>query len=67
MMRDYILLKAEIAKIKRFRGITNADIARLTGFKKNTIDSFMANRDDRDDSENVAKAIVSALNIDFPL
>lgn len=63
-MKQFILLKAEIAKVKRIRKINNADIARLTGYTKNTIDSFMADRDDRKGSIHIARAIAAALNID---
>ena len=65
-MKKFTLLKAEIAKVKRYRGITNADIARMTGFKKSTIEMFMLNRSQRSDSVNVAKAITAVLNIDYP-
>jgi DNA-binding phage protein len=65
-MNDYKFLKAEIAKVKRYRGLTNSDLARMTGYKKNTIDVFMseAPRPDREDSKNVAEALIAALKLE---
>lgn len=63
-MSDFLMFKAEIAKVKRYRGITNKDIARLTGYSESAIAKFLAeNVSDRNDSENVAAAISAALDI----
>lgn len=63
MSNIYELFKAEVAKVKRERGLTNKDIAQLTGYKKQTIDLFMSKRPGRDDSSSVARAISNALKI----
>jgi hypothetical protein len=66
-MAIYEVFKAEVAKVKRLRKLTNADIGKLTGFKKNTIDLFMTSPEhkNRDDSEAVAQAISKALGIEL--
>ena len=64
-MTIYEVFKAEVAKAKRLKHLTNADIAALTGFAKRTIDIFMSSgpKKARDDSEKVALAIAAALEI----
>ena len=57
----YELFKAEIVKQKRLRKLTNADLGKLTGYKQQTIDAFMAGARE---SENVAKAIAKVLKIE---
>ena len=61
------VFKGEVAKQKKVRHITNADIAEMTGYTKRTIDYFLTKGDnkDRDDSKNVAVAISKALNIEL--
>lgn len=63
----YEVFKAEVAKIKRLRKLTNADIGEMTGFRKSTIDLFMTSPEHkaRDDSEAVARAIAKALEIEL--
>ena len=63
----YELFKAEIAKVKRLRKLTNADIGELTGYAKGTIDLFMCSGEslNRDDSKKVAHAISKALEIEL--
>ena len=58
----YELFKAEIVKQKRIRKLTNKDLGKLTGYKRKTIDAFMAGAGE---SENVAKAIAKVLNIEL--
>ena len=66
-MTIYEVFKAEVAKVKRLRKLTNADIGEMTGFKKSTIDMFMTPQENkhRDDSEAVAQAISKALEIEL--
>lgn len=56
------MFKAEIVKQKRLRKLTNADLGKLTGYKQQTIDAFMAGARE---SENVAKAIAKVLEIEL--
>lgn len=57
----YEELKGEIARIKQMRHLTYEDLARMTGYKTNTISKFMSG--DRE-SEAVADALAHALNLD---
>lgn len=61
------VFKGEVAKQKKVLHITNADIGKMTGYTKKTIDYFLTRGDnkDRDDSKNVAVAISKALNIEL--
>ena len=63
----YEAFKAEVAKVKRLKHLTNADIGKMTGFAKQTIDVFMYSgpKKARDDSERVAKAISAVLGIEL--
>lgn len=57
-----------IADCKRemsLRGWKNKDLAKATGYKTNTIDSFFSERKDRERSEDVGKAIGKVLGIDY--
>jgi hypothetical protein len=58
----YRLFRAKIAEQKKLRNLTNADMAKLTGYTKSTIDAFMCGVRE---SENVAKAIAEALDIEI--
>lgn len=60
VMNIYELFRGEIAKVKMWQNKTNADIAKLTGYKKNTIDAFMKGTRTTD---TVAQAISKALDI----
>lgn len=51
----------KIAEQKKLRGLTNADIAKITGYKKSTIAAFMHGSRR---SEKVADAIAMALGIE---
>jgi transcriptional regulator with XRE-family HTH domain len=57
---DTIFL-GKIAAAKKERKLTNADIAKLTGYTKATIEAFMCGARDGD---AVADAIAKALNIE---
>lgn len=61
------IFKGEVAKQKKVRRITNADIAKMTGYTKKTIDFFLTKSDNkgRDDSKKVAEAISKALDIEL--
>lgn len=56
----YEALKGEIARVKQLRKLTYSDIARMTGYKSNTIAQFMSGTRESDD---LAAAIAKALNI----
>ena len=66
-MTIYEVFKADVARVKRLRHLTNADIAKLTGYAKRSIDIFMASgpKKTRDDSQKVAVAISQALGIEL--
>lgn len=66
-MAIYEVFKAEVEKVKRLKHMTNADIAKSTGYAKRTIDVFMSSspKKDRDDSQKVAAAISTALGIEM--
>ena len=55
------LLRAEIDKQKRLRGLRNADLARMTGYKANTITKFISGHES---SERLAEALAKALGIE---
>ena len=63
----YEVFKAEVVKQKRLRKLTNADIAKMTGYARITIDIFMTStgNNPREDSKNVAEAISKALGIEL--
>ena len=56
------MFRAKIAEQKKLRNLTNADIAKMTGYTKSTIDAFMCGVRE---SEKVAKAIAKALGIEL--
>lgn len=58
----YTLFLGKIAEQKKNKHLTNADIAKKTGYTKKTIEAFMCGSRP---SENVAKAIASVLNIEM--
>lgn len=65
MVVIFEVFKAEVARQRKLRHITNKDIGKMTGYSKNTIDLFMTSSKSREDSENVAKAIAHALEIEI--
>lgn len=56
----YEIFKGEIAKQKKLRHLTNADIGKMSGYSVKTIDAFMSGTRE---SERLAKAIAEALSI----
>ena len=58
----YRLFRAKIAEQKQLRKLTNADMAKLTGYTKSTIDAFMCGVRE---SDAVAKAIAKVLDIEL--
>ncbi|MCH5323973.1 MAG: helix-turn-helix transcriptional regulator [Eubacterium sp.] len=65
LINEYRLFRAEISRVKKLRGLTNKDLANMTGYKQSTIEAFMLNRPGRNASDNVARALSKALNIDI--
>lgn len=59
------LLIAEIKKQMYIRNWKNADLANATGYKLPTIEAFFTNKNDRQKSVAVEKAICKALNIPY--
>lgn len=57
----YEELKGEIARIKQMKHYTYEDLARMTGYKANTIAQFMAGSRE---SGAVADALAHALELD---
>jgi hypothetical protein len=45
--------------------MTNADLAKSTGYKTSTIEAFFAKKDGREKSLKVAKAISAVLDIEL--
>lgn len=66
-MSEYTAFKAEVAKQKKLKGLTNSDIADMTGLSVSTISKFLAENLSikRFDKKHVAVAIAYALNIPF--
>lgn len=58
------LLIAEIKKQMYLRGWSNGDLAKETGYKLSTINSFMANVSARNKSLAVGRAICKVLGIE---
>lgn len=58
----YEFFRGKIAEQKKLRKLTNADIAQMTGYTKSAIAAFMCGARE---SEQVAKAIANALNIEL--
>ncbi len=57
-----------IADCKRemwLRRMTNKDLAKATGYKTSTINSFFTDIPNRDKSDNVAKAISMVLGVEI--
>lgn len=52
----------KISEQKKVRHLTNADLAKMTGYKRSTIEAFMCGARD---SDAVAKALAKALNIEL--
>lgn len=50
----------KISEQKKVRHLTNADLAKMTGYTRKTIEAFMCGARD---SDAVAKALATALNI----
>lgn len=62
---NYQNFVAKVYAELKLRRMTRKDLAKLTGYSKNTINVFMSNTDSRDRSDNVAKAISAALHIEL--
>lgn len=58
----YEIFIGKIAEQKALRGLTNADIGKMTGYKRKTIDAFTGGSRQ---SDNVAGAIAKVLNIEL--
>lgn len=62
VIKIYGLFIGKVAEQKKIRKLTNADIAKMTGYTKNAIDAFMCGKRS---SENMAKAIAYVLEIEL--
>lgn len=58
----YSILRGKIAGKKKLHKLTNADIARKTGYSKSAIEAFMCGVRE---SDNIAKAVASVLDIEI--
>ena len=58
----YKLFCGKVAEQKKLRKLTNADLAKMTGYSKKTIESFMCGARE---SERIAKALAAVLNIEL--
>lgn len=57
----YELFRGKIAEQKKIRRLTDADVAKMTGYKTSTIRAFMAGCRE---NEKIATAIAQALGIE---
>ncbi|MFR1050956.1 MAG: hypothetical protein ACLSE7_04435 [Lachnospirales bacterium] len=62
MTTIYRLFCGKIAEQKKLRKLTNGDLAKMTGYKKKTIEAFMCGARE---SEKIAKALAAVLNIEL--
>ena len=58
----YRLFCGKVAEQKKLRKLTNADLAKMTGYRKKTIEAFMCGARE---SEAIANAIAAALGIEL--
>lgn len=58
----YKLFCGKVAEQKKLQGLTNADLGRMTGYSKKTIESFMCGARE---SESIATALAAALHIEL--
>ena len=58
----YKLFCGKVAEQKKLRKLTNADLGRMTGYSKKTIEAFMCGTRE---SESVAKALANVLKIEL--
>ena len=58
----YRLFCGKVAEQKKLRKLTNADLAKMTGYRKKSIEAFMCGARE---SEAIAKAIAAALGIEL--
>jgi hypothetical protein len=47
------------------RKLSNGDLAKMTGYKKSTINAFFCDKADREKSRNVAEAIAAVLQVEI--
>ena len=59
----YEVFIADCKREMRLRRMTNKDLAKATGYKTSTINSFFTDIPTRDKSESVAKAISTVLRV----
>ena len=58
----YKLFCGKVAEQKKLQGLTNADLGKMTGYSKKTIESFMCGARE---SEPIAKALSDVLHIEL--
>ena len=58
----YKLFCGKVAEQKKLRKLTNADLAKMTGYKVGAINAFMCGARE---SERIAKALAAVLNIEL--
>lgn len=61
----YEVFIADCKRQMRLRRMTNRDLAKETGYTTSSINAFFADITAREKSENVAKAISSALGVEI--
>lgn len=61
-MNDFVKFIGKVAATKKIKGLTSADLARMTGYSRRTIDMFLSNAP-RPRSPKVARALSEALQI----
>jgi len=58
----YRLFCGKVAEQKKLHKLTNADLAKMTGYRKKSIEAFMCGARE---SEAIAKSIAAALGIEL--
>ena len=65
-MTDLAVFVSKVAAKKKLKGLTNADLAKMTCYTEKTIATFMANSSGRPRSRKVARALAQALEMKMP-
>ena len=61
-INDYIFFQGKVTEAKKVKGLTNADLAKMTGLSKKTIEAFMCKSGNK--SKRTAGLIAKVLHIE---
>ena len=62
-INDYLLFQGKVTEAKKVKGLTNADLAKMTGLSKKTIEAFMC-KSSVNKTERTAGLIAKVLHIE---